>query len=384
MSFLLRSALAAALLLLAQPLCAATAADTVRVTDVAGRSVAVPRGAERVVLAEGRHLIAAGILDGQAASRRLVALGQSLEQYHPALFETYAEADPGLREVASIGDAHDNAFSPEAIADLHPDLIVMPIGALTGMRDSGTLAAFDSLSLPVLFVDFRQHPLDNVVPSLRALGAAFDRSERAEAFVAAYEAELAELAERAAAQPERPSLLLHIARSLSEDCCMAFGDASMGELLGLLGIRNPTAELSDRPFARLNPETVLASDPDVVVSTVARWQRPDGSLAVELGYRAPPPDPAAARAALLELRPGWEQLTAIKQGRVHLIPHVLYDTPFQVFLAGLFAKWAWPEAFADYDPVARFAALHERFMPFPLSGVHAIGLPPLEPVRAGD
>lgn len=351
------------------------AAELIEVTDAAGRRVAVPDGAERVVLAEGRHLIAAGILDPEQPSRRIAALGGALKRYHPELFETYAAADPGLREVPEIGDAHDQAFSPEAIADLRPDLIVMPIGALAGLQDSGTLGAFEALGLPVVFVDFRQHPLANVPVSMRALGAAFGRPERAEAFLDDYRAGLAELAERARAQATRPSLLLHVARSLAEDCCLAFGDGSMGEVLELLGLRNPAAELSDQPFVRLNPETVLAADPDVVVSTVARWERPDGSLAVDLGYRAPEPDPEAARAALLALRPGWEQLTAVRRGRVHLIPHVLYDTPFQVFLAGLFAKWAWPEGFADYDPVARFAAFHERFMPFPLSGVHSLDLP---------
>lgn len=354
------------------------AEPAVEVTDVTGRTVLVPRGAERVVLAEGRHLIAAGLLDREAPSRRLVALGNSLERFDPDLFEIYAEVDPHLREVAAIGDAHDNAFSPEAIADLNPDLIVMPVTALTTMQDSGTLAAFDSLGLPVLFIDFRQHPLANVVPSIRALGTAFDRAERAEAFIGYYESSLAALAARTKAQSERPSMLLHVARSLSEECCIAFGDGNMGEILERLGIRNPAAELSDRPFVKLNPEAILASDPDIVVSTVSRWEGPDGSRVAHLGYTASAPDPLAARAALLELRPGWKQLTAAHEGRVHLIQHILYDTPFQVFLAGLFAKWAWPTAFADDDPVAEFAAFHERFMPFPLSGTQSLDLPPLD------
>lgn len=381
--FASRPALAALLLLVLFAPAAATA-TTVEITDAAGRRVTVRQGVERVVLAEGRHLIAAAILEREAPTRRIVALGEALERFHPALFESYALADPHLREVPRIGDAHDNAFSPEAIADLAPDLIVMPIGSLAAMADSGSLAAFEALDVPVLFLDFRQHPMANALVSMRALGAAFDRSERAEAFIAYYRNSLAEIVERAAAQPDSPTLLLHVARSLGEECCMAFGNGNMGEVLEALGIRNPAAELSNQPFVRLNPETVLAVDPDVVVSTVASWQRPDGSSPLAFGYQVEPADPLTARAALLEMRPGWEQLGAMRQGRVHLIPHVLYDTPFQFHLAQLFAKWAWPDAFADLDPNERFAEFHERFMPFPLTGLHSLDLPALDEADAAQ
>ena len=61
-------------------------------------------------------------------------------------------------------------------------------------------------------------------------------------------------------------------------------------------------------------------------------------------------------------------LEAVKNGNFHVIFHQFYNSPYHFIAIQQLAKWFYPEDFEDLDPQATFAELHERFLPFGVSG----------------
>ena len=61
----------------------AVAAETFTVTDLAGREVEIPRGANRIILGEGRMFYATVVLDREKPFEQLAAIGDDLGKFDP-------------------------------------------------------------------------------------------------------------------------------------------------------------------------------------------------------------------------------------------------------------------------------------------------------------
>jgi iron complex transport system substrate-binding protein len=122
---------------------------------------------------------------------------------------------------------------------------------------------------------------------------------------------------------------------------------------------------------QINPEYLLTVDPDVIVISGSYWPSTDDSM--RLGYHATEADSKALLQAFTG-RGGWNDLSAVQNGRVHSIFH---GFSFRIYnFAGIqaFAKWLYPDLFADIDPSADFEEFHNRFMPVDYSGVWTLDL----------
>ena len=51
-----------------------------------------------------------------------------------------------------------------------------------------------------------------------------------------------------------------------------------------------------------------------------------------------------------------------------MVWHQFYNSPYNFAVLQQFAKWLYPEEFADMDPVGNFAEFHDRFLPISYSG----------------
>ena len=129
------------------------------------------------------------------------------------------------------------------------------------------------------------------------------------------------------------------------------------------GGENIAERLIPGTFGTVNPEQVVAANPDVVVVTGSNWKlyAPAGTW-VGVG---PGEYPALARTRLRALmdRPAYRPLPVARTGRVHAIWHQFYDSPYQFAAIQALAKWLHPELFHDLDPDATFREFHERFLP---------------------
>lgn len=353
------------------------AGATREVTDVAGRTVRVPREVRRVLLGEGRLTYAVAALDREAPFARVVGWRDDLKKNDPDTYAAYRARWPEADRLPTFGGVKDGTFDVEQAIALRPDVVLMNLEARAATEEARLDAKLAAVGVPVAYVDFRDQPSVNTEPSLRLLGAVLGREERAAALIAYRREGIARVTDRLAATPDlrRPRVMVERAGGYDAGCCMSFGGDNFGRMVAEAGGENIAARLIPGTFGVVNPEQVVASDPEVVVVTGSNWSIPaPGGAWVGVG---PGADPSAARERLARLmdRPAYRPLRVARSGRVHAIWHQFYDSPYQFVAVQALATWLHPSLFGDLDPDATFRDFHERFLPVAYRPGYWVSLP---------
>lgn len=354
----------AALLALAIGSTAAIAAESVEVTDVTGRKVMVKAPVERVILGEGRQIYVVAALDTEDPFRRVVGWRDDFQKADLDGYRDYLAKYPQMAKLPTFGGSKEGTFEIEQAIALKPDVMVMNVESKTATDDSQLIEKLAKVGIPVVFVDFRDKPFENTEPSLRLFGTLFGRQARAEDFIAFRKAQIAAVTDRlAAAKPAKPLVFMERAGGYSDDCCMSFGNENFGRMVEVAGGINMAGPMIPGTFGVVNPEQIIASNPEHVIVTGSNWELyvPGGAW-VGVGSGA---DAATARAKLAALmkRPAFTGVKAVADRNVHAIWHQFYNSPYQFVAIQQIAKWLHPELFRDLDPDATMRSLYQRFLP---------------------
>lgn len=352
----------------------AATASAATLTDLAGRQVQVPEKVEHILLGEGRMIYSLSLLEGQNPFARLAGWQGDFRGLDVQGYEAYHKVFPQADKVPLVGGTSAETFSVEKALAVHPDLAIMALSGGHGPGpDSEAVKQLEAAGVAVLFVDFSDHPLSNTVPSMRLLGQALGREQRAEEFIAFYQHSLAKVTRTLAkaGTVKQPKIFIDMLAGL-QDCCGSPGTGNFGEMIKLAGGRNIADGRIPGPIGVLNVEYILSSDPDVYVATGVFAA---GQGGVTLGYSA---TLQQARDSLRQAanRPPLNELRAVREGNVHGLWHIFYDSPEHLIAVQALAKWLHPQLFKDLDPDQTRRELYQRFMPIPASGVFATSLKP--------
>ncbi|WP_447045406.1 ABC transporter substrate-binding protein [Vreelandella sp. H-I2] len=344
--------------------CTTVMAGDITVTDIAGRQVTLDAPAERVILGEGRQIYLLGLLEPEAPFAHVVGWREDFSQADPDNYARYLERFPEIESISTFGGFKDGTFDVEQAASLNPDVVLMNIEAKAATEDAAYDDKLAQLGIPIIYVDFREDPLEHTIPSMRIIGQIMDDEAAAEEFIEFAETQLARVTDVIAeANPERPSVFIDRAGGYSDECCMSFGPANFGEYVTLAGGSNIAEGIIPNSFGNLNPEQIIAANPDHVVVTGGNWDAyvPGGNW-VGVG---PGSDMQNARAKLEALteRTAMTGIEAVESGNFHAIWHQFYNSPYYFVAVQQLAKWLHPELFVDLDPDATMEELHERFLP---------------------
>lgn len=349
-----------------------TPSATVEVTDVAGRTVTVKRGAERVILGEGRLMYGTSILDKDKPFRRIVGWAEDMILFDPGTYRKYRTIFPEGDQVPRFGSAFNSDFSVEKAIALNPDVVIFPLSAYYKVRDTQLVEKLEKAGVPSVFIDLREDPLINTVPSMLVLGQIFGKEAEAAAFLSFYLKETRRITVAVGNKPDakRPLVIMERAAGLTPDkCCLTFGNANLGAVLQAAGGRNWGTARFAGLGGDINPETLFAENPPVIIGTGADWaESTPGARPVPFGYETTPEATQAALRSLAERR-GWSTLQAVQSKRFYGIYHQFYTSPAHLVALQVFAKWMHPEDFRDLDPAVTLAEYHRRFSPIPLTGV---------------
>jgi iron complex transport system substrate-binding protein len=341
------------------------AADTVTVTDIAGRSIEVRVPVEKVILGEGRQIYFTAALDTEAPFQRVVGWRDDFEKADNDGYHQYLEKYPQMADLPTFGGMKNGTFDIEQAVALEPDVIILNIDAKAATEDGNYIEKLAKVGIPVVYVDFRDKPIENTEPSMRLIGKLYGKEDKAEEFIAFRAAEIAKVTDKIAAASDlkRPVVFVERAGGYSDDCCMSFGSENFGKMVEIAGGINMAGDIIPGTFGTVNPEQIIASNPDHVIVTGANWELyvPGGNW-VGVGSGADP-EVSADKLANLMKRPGFTGIQAVKDDNVHAIWHQFYNSPYQFVAIQQIAKWLHPELFADLDPEATFQELHERFLP---------------------
>lgn len=347
----------------------------VTVTDLLGRKVKVHVPVRRVILGEGRQLYLVAALDTQNPIERIVGWRKDLIQSDPDTYGAYLRQFPEIARIPTFGGFEDGTFDIEQAISQQPDVIVLNIEAQHATEDARYIEKLDALGIPVVYVDFRNNPMQNTEPTMRLFGQLFGKEDRAEAFIAFRNQQIRRVTDVIEAKhPARPNVFIERIGGYTEDCCLSFGNENFGLFVDMAGGNNIAKNIIANTFGQLNPEQVIVANPDQVVVTSANWQAfaPGGNW-VGLG---PGADLAQARQKLAwyTQRPAYAGIKAQGDQAFHAIWHQFYNSPYQFVAIQQLAKWFHPGLFADLDPDASFRELHERFLPVPYQPGYFVSL----------
>ncbi|MEK6425772.1 MAG: ABC transporter substrate-binding protein [Burkholderia gladioli] len=353
---------------------ATPAAQTV--TDLAGRTIRIPAAApKRILLGESRTLEAVALLEGAHPLARIVGWQGDLPTMDPQRFDAYAKVFPQIRQVPLIGKASEESISDEKALALKPDVAVFSVAGHGPSRYNALVKQLEATGTTVVFLDFRLHPMQNTVPSIRLLGQVLHREKEANDYIAFYQQHLARVKQVVDAIPEaqRPKVFVDMLAGVWDaGCCHTAGKGNFGEFVDAAGGRNIAAGLLPGVLGDLSMEQIIAARPDVYIATGARTK--PGLASLRVGALTSQQD---ARASLAQLvaRPGFDTIKAIRDGRVHGIAHDYYDSPYNIVAIEAFAKWFYPDRFKTLDVNATQAELYRRFLAVPLTGTEWVDSP---------
>ncbi len=297
----LTAALAAALLLLALAGCAqpsltadapaATAAQpapaptekpaaetpdaSVAVIDMTGRRVTLPEPATRVVA-----LTAADceILYAIGAGDTLVGRGE------------YCDYPPEVASIAAVQSGYETNL--EQIIALEPQVLLM--GSMAQTEEQ--VAQLEAAGVRVVVSDAQN--IEGVYTAISMIGALMGKAEAAEAVIDGMKTALAEVG--ALAQANAGKTVYFEVSPLAYGLWTAGDGTFMNEVASVLGLTNCFADVSG--WAEISEEQVLARNPDYIVT-----------ISMYLGEGPTPVEEIAAR-------PGWQDVTAVKNGAILNLP----------------------------------------------------------------
>lgn len=216
---------------------AATAAQAVSVEDALGRTVTLEAPARRIV-ALAPHIVE-NLFSAGAGDRLVGAV-------------SYSDYPPAAQALPRVGSY--NAFSLEQVVQARPDLIVM-WGSGNGPQALATLAG---LGIPVYVSEPRR--LQDIAASIRKLGQLAGTGPYSEAEARRLEQGFAELKQRY----RQRSPLTVFYQVWHEPLQTINGEHLISQVIDLCGGRNSFAE-APTLAPRINLESLLARDPDVIV-----------------------------------------------------------------------------------------------------------------------
>jgi iron complex transport system substrate-binding protein len=237
---------------------------TFALTDDLGRQVNVPEHPSRVISLSPE---ATEIIYALGAEKSLIAVVN--ESDYP----------PQAKDLPRVGSFSSPSY--EGILGMYPDLVIA-----TGHEQASFVGKLASTGVTVVAI----YPKDVSVLLLdiKMLGNIYGRTAEAAALVQQIQSRLDEVRRLAANRP-RPKVFVEIA----DQPLMTVAHGSLvDELITIAGGDNIGAGLP-RPYCRIEPEQVLAANPDVII----------------LAHGAATPAEVAAR-------PGWQNINAVKNGRV--------------------------------------------------------------------
>src|SRR5471030_338474 len=353
----------------------------VTVTDIAGRTVTVPDNVQRIVLGEGRLFYAVSLLEGQKPFDRIVGWQGDFRKLDTQTYAVYRAKFPQVDNIPLIGTTTADSISPETVLTLRPDIAIFGLAGHGPGKSSALVGQLEKAGVPVVFVDFRTSPLKNTLPSMELLGKVLNREKQAQDYIAFYQNKIKRVTNVTGkiAPENKPKVFIELRASTTYECCCSAGNGNMGDFIDLAGGDNIAKPLLPGPLGLVNLEKVIATQPDIYIASggSAPQKAADNDSVVEnkpptsltLGAQVTPSQAQASLTPLLQ-RKGISTLKAVEEGHSFGIWHNYYNSPYNVLAVQTFAKWFYPQQFADLDPEQTMKQMYKQFLAVEPSGTY--------------
>lgn len=333
-------------------------------TDIKGRKITLNKPATRLMIDDGRYLVALSILFDDP-SKVLAAWGRDIHRVGEKTYAQYVKLFPAIDKIPQVGNSAESFSLEQAIA-AKPDLAL--ISATVGLTDE-QVQKLESAGIKVVYIDFASQPFRNLDRSLEILGMAVGKADRAREFINYRRAKLNVIQDRLrfARNVKEPKVFFEAHAGVSEDCCNSPGTGNIGEYISMVRGKNIAAPILNAKFGKISLEYVIGQRPDIYIATGGPHLEKSGGLVLGEGYSK-----ETSKAALRKVsrRAGIAELPAVKNGRFYGLSHQLLNSPVDILAVEALAKWTHPGLFADLNLDKTLAEINKRFLAVPYRGTY--------------
>jgi len=343
-------------------------AGTITVTDTLDRTVEVPDDAHRILL--GFYFEDFYAIGGPDAYEKVVAISRpTWEGWRNSQWSAYVAHNPKIETLIDIGEADAGTFSIETAIASKPDLAILAAWQYRALGD--VVGKLEAAGIPVVVADYNAQTVEKHVASTLLIGKIVGQEDRAKELADSYAAAVADVEARIAeAGGDKPAVYVELGNKGADEYGNSYGNGMWGGVIELAGGTNIAAGKVEN-WGPLNPEYVIASNPDAVFLAGSDWLSKPKAVVMGFGVGA---DLTRERMQPYMGRAGWSGMKAVQNGQVHAVYHggarTLYDFAYLQYIA----KVLYPEAFADVDPMANLMAHYAKYMPITPEGTFMVKL----------
>lgn len=358
--------IAAGLALVFMPLLAVAQNWPVTVKDVDNRTVTVEHEPQRIILQDGRDIFALALLERDNPFARVVAWNNLPKKQDTETWNVLKRKWPEAEKILDMKFSDQGNVDLETVISRQPDLMIAQLRARPSLVQSGVLAQLEALHIPVVFVDYELHPVENTLPSIALLGKVMGQTERAQAYINFYQQRLDRIHQRLATVSKKPLVFIEPIAGvggLDNGCCFTHARNGWGGLVEAAGGTNIGSQLLPGATGNIAVEKIISLNPDYYLMTGSK--RPGkGTAIIPFGYNVPAEDVSAAFNALLT-RQGVASIPAVAQGHTGALYHHFYNNPYNIVAIETLSKIFYPTLFKDVDPLADYHAIINGFTDIP-------------------
>ena len=273
---------------------------------------------------------------------------------------------PELSKLPSVG-SYTNPDC-EAILELEPDIVIQYSTRAPGFEDK-----LKPAGITVVRVDPGAAVDGNLMTrEWKKLGYILDKKDEAEELIDWYGGYLDEIKSRTEGLSNVDKQRVYAAFSyfgsdsiLGKNCYLSYACAMAG------GINIANFDISYPTTA--DPEWVIDQNPDFIVLATLTGEAASG-------YEADDPTEMKEFREKFMSRPAWENVNAVKDGRVNMVAWHMLGGPHLLFTTAYMAKWFYPDLFEDLDPEAIHQEYLDRFqgLDYDLDEHGVFAYPPIE------
>jgi len=359
-------AAAGGLALLLSPFIAQAQSWPVTVTDLDNRTVTIEHAPQRIILQDGRDIFALALLERDNPFAKVVAWNNLPKKQDTETWNVLKRQWPEAEKILDMKFSDQGNVDLETVISRQPDLMIAQLRAKPSLVQTGVLAKLEALHIPVVFVDYELHPVENTLPSIALLGKVMGQSDRAQAYIDFYQQRLDTIHQRLADAGKKPLVFIEPIAGvggLDNGCCFTHARNGWGGLVEAAGGTNIGSQLLPGATGTVSVEKIISMNPDYYLMTGSK--RPGkGTAIIPFGYNVPAGDVTAAFNALTA-RQGVASIPAVAQGHTGALYHHFYNNPYNIVAIEALSKIFYPQRFKDVDPLADYHAIITRFTHIP-------------------
>lgn len=197
---------------------------------------------------------------------------------------------PAALTIPTVGSGTLEGISREAILSLQPDLILCKSDSHQPLIET-----FEKLAIPIL--GFGPENIQELFHEARQIGSITGRTSEANALIEQMSQRLDRL--KAAVAKIKPTDRKRVFYQVWDAPLMTAGPASfIGEMLVASGFENVFSDLTNR-YTRVSSEVIVERDPEIIF--------------------APTTHSTEVKVDTFAARPGWENVSAVRNGRIYIV-----------------------------------------------------------------